>query len=140
MKKSDIRSIVSALDALPLRECEDREMKIALIQDRVYLKRIAADIEGDISSLRSEIIGDKQEMVNAYFAAAQSKENDKAAELLPEVKDVILDFDRASSQMLGQEVDVKIPCRVSERALLDFVVDKAPDAVDVIDVLLLNLT
>ena len=140
MKKSEIRSIVSALDALPLRDCEDRELKIALIQDRVYLKRIAADIESDISSLRSEIIGDRQDKVNEYFAAAQGNDTDRAKELLPEVKDVILDFDRASSQMLSGDVPVAIPCKVGERALLDYVVDKAPDAVDEIDVLLLNLT
>lgn len=138
MKKSEIRNIVSALESLPLKECEDREMKISLIQDRVYLKRIAAEIEADIASLRSEIIGDKQDKVNEYFAAVQSNDNDKAKELLPEIKDVVMDFDKASTQMLNQDVPVSIPCKVNERALLDFVVDT--DAVDMADSLLLNLT
>ena len=140
MKKSEIKGIVAVLNRLPLKECHDRDMKISLIQDRVYLKRIAAEIEGDITSLRSEIIGDKQNKVNEYFAAVQSCDNDTAKGLLPEVKEVILDFDRASSQLLNQNVDVKIPCKVGESALLDFVVDKASEALDGIDSLLLNLT
>lgn len=138
MKKSEIRNIVAALESLPLKECKDREMKISLIQDRVYLKRLAADIEADIASLRSEIIGEKQEMVNEYFAAMQSNDNAKAKELLPEIKDVVMDFDKASMQLLNQDVPVSIPCKVSERALLDFVVDT--EAVDMVDSLLLNLT
>lgn len=137
MKKSEIRNIVSALESLPLKECKDRELKISLIQDRVYLKRLAAEIEADIASLRSEIIGDKQDRVNEYFASVQS-DPERAKGIFPEIRDVVMDFDRACSQMLNQDVRVEIPCKVGERALLDIVVDT--DAVDMADSLLLNLT
>ncbi len=136
MKKSDIRTISQALDSLPINKCGDKGLMVELVHDRVKFKRLNAEITTDTDSLRSEIIGELQPKVDEYVRAANAGEEEKAKELLPEVKDVILDFDRAFGALMSQDVDVKIPYKVDEASLISFVVDAAPEMIDDIDKLI----
>lgn len=140
MKKSDIRNITLVLESLPIKECEDRELKIQLIHDRVCLKRYDQEILSDVASLREEIIGDKQDKVNEYYQLGQEGKIEEAKALEPEVKDAILDFSRANDGLMNQDVEVNLPYKIEGRKLVEFIVDHAPEAVDDIDKLIPIMT
>lgn len=136
MKKSEIRSIMQVLEILPFKECEDRELKIQLVHDMMTLKRFDQEILSDVASLRTTLIGDKQAKVDEYFSLQSSGKEEESRAMVDEVKDVILDFNKAYDELLKQDVDVNLPYKVDGGKLVEFIVDHAPEALDKVELLI----
>jgi hypothetical protein len=113
MTRQEIRDLDITLGQMVPSEITDRELRVKLIHDKVVISRLARDIASDLSGYRKDIIGEKQDKVNALSIAQRSGDRRLARELEAEVGDVLREFNAATSEYLSEEVPVILPYRFS---------------------------
>lgn len=113
MTRQEIRDLDITLGQMVPSEITDRELRVKLIHDKVVISRLARDIASDLCGYRKDIIGEKQDKVNALSIAQRSGDRRLARELEAEVGDVLREFNAVTSEYLSGEVPVILPYRFS---------------------------
>lgn len=134
MKKIELRSLAEYFGAkLPAAKIKDRDVRIAIVRLYGSLAKANRDIQDEIDSLRTGLVGDKEEEVNKYALLMQKatdeklnkKEREKAEKEAASMEDCVRinkDFSEGVAKLFEEHCDPdikKVSLEVIYEALSD---------------------
>lgn len=108
MKKSTIVLLSGYFGDIPVSKISDKEIRFSIVRLYCFLSKHAKPIAEEMETLRSTIVGDRQDEVNTYVQLMEKgdEESLKAASEMKECVRIAQDFTEMTRRLYDEDVSI----------------------------------